>query len=305
MIVSLYCNLTFFPQHFLGLAGRYEIFSNFYHCENILNCLEADFSFISNFYNYTFYSTMIPFGPHLIPKFLTEPSRVYMPKLNRNLIGVENRNRTVIYQWFNLINGKLYIGSAWRGSSRLLGYWAPSVLNRNLPIYNSLNKYGHNNFALAILEDLGPTTSISKDFMLNREQYYSEILFSKESELKLNNSPTAGATLGFKHTQEFKLNRSGKLNPMYGNVFSPEFLEMQTRDKSGINNPQFGVQKSTETLAKLKKLVYVYDYFTKNLIGTYSTAQCSKEFKMGKDTLSKYLKNGLPYKNKIFSRNKL
>ena len=41
---------------------------------------------------------MVPMGPHLIPKFLTEPLRVYMPKLNRNLIGVENRNRTVIYQ---------------------------------------------------------------------------------------------------------------------------------------------------------------------------------------------------------------
>ena len=41
---------------------------------------------------------------------------------------------------------------------------------------------------------------------------------------------------------------------------------MQNRDKSGILNPQFGIKKSTETLAKLTKLVYVYDYFTKNLI---------------------------------------
>ena len=80
---------------------------------------------------------------------------------------------------------------------------------------------------------------------------------------------------------------------------------MQNRDKSGILNPQFGIKKSTETLAKLTKLVYVYDYFTKNLIGTYSTVQCSKELKIGKDTLTKYLKNGLPYKNKIFSRKKL
>ena len=98
------------------------------------------------------------------------------------------------------------------------------VFNRNYPIYNSLNKYGHNNFALAILEDLGPTTSISKDFMLSREQYYLNILFSRESDFgvrTLNSSPTAGTTLGFKHTPEFKLNRSGKLNPMCGKVFSP------------------------------------------------------------------------------------
>ena len=152
-------------------------------------------------------------GHHLVPKFLAKPLRVYAPKLNRNLIGVENRNRTVIYQWFNIINGKLYVGSGWRGSSRLFSYWTPNVLKRNLPIYNSLNNYGHNNFILVLLEDLGPRASVTKDFMLNRELYYLDILFSNDSYLKLNNSPTAENTLGFKHTTEFKLNRSGKLNP--------------------------------------------------------------------------------------------
>ena len=130
-----------------------------------------------------------------------------------------------------------------------------------------------------------------------------------DSDFILNNSPTAGSTLGFKHTIEFKLNRTGKLNPMYENPFSfppgAEFIRMQSRNKFGANNPQFGVKKSLETLAKLTKLVYVYDYITKNLIGTFSTVQCSKEFKMGKDTLTKNLNNGLPYKNKIFSRKKL
>ena len=51
-------------------------------------------------------------GHHLVPKFLTEPLRVYTPNLNINLIGIENRNKTVIYQWVNLINGKFYVGSA-------------------------------------------------------------------------------------------------------------------------------------------------------------------------------------------------
>ena len=37
-------------------------------------------------------------------------------------------------------------------------------------------------------------------------------------------------------------------------------------------------------------------------IGSYSTVQCSKEFNMGKDTLSKYLLNVNPFKGKIFSR---
>jgi group I intron endonuclease len=141
--------------------------------------------------------------------------------------------------------------------------------------------------------------------MLNREQFYLDILFSKYSMLKLNNSPTAGTTLGFKQTEKFRLNRSGKLNPMYNKTFSTEFKNMQFRNKVGINNPQFGVKKSAETIAKLTKLIYVYEFETKNLIGSYSTVQCSKEFKIGKDTLTKYIRNGLPYKNKLFSRIKL
>jgi hypothetical protein len=92
---------------------------------------------------------------------------------------------------------------------------------------------------------------------------------------------------------------------MYGKTFSNEFKNMQVRNKAGINNPQFGVKKSAETIAKLTKLVYVYDFETKNFISSYSTVQCSKEFKMGKDTLTKYIKSGLPYKNKLFSKIKL
>lgn len=91
---------------------------------------------------------------------------------------------------------------------------------------------------------------------------------------------------------------------MYGREKSIEFIEMQTRDKSGSNNPLYRKVKSASTIAKLTKLVYVYD---KNMvfIGEFSTINCSKEFNMAKDTLAKYIKNGLPFKGKIFSRSKL
>ena len=107
----------------------------------------------------------------------------------------------------------IYIGSASTGYTRLLSYFNPNVLSRNLPIYNSLKKYGHNNFCLAILEDLGPLQQISKKFILEREQYYLDILFTKYLDKKLNLSPTEGTTLGFKHSSIFKSNRKGSLNP--------------------------------------------------------------------------------------------
>jgi hypothetical protein len=60
----------------------------------------------------------------------------------------------------------MYVGSGFNASRRLLSFWTPRVLKRNLSIYNSLSYYTHNNFMLSILEDLGPTNSVSKEFML-------------------------------------------------------------------------------------------------------------------------------------------
>jgi group I intron endonuclease len=158
---------------------------------------------------------------------------------------------------------------------------------------------------LIILEDLGLTGSVTKKFMLTREQVYLDILFKYYPLLSLNNSPTAGSNLGFKHKAEFSLKRSGLLNPMSGKTFSSEFLFMKNRNKKGINNPMFGIKKSAITVAKLTKLVYVYNSNDMSYLGAFSTVECSKSFKLGKDTLSKYLKTGLPYKGKIYSRIRL
>lgn len=110
---------------------------------------------------------------------------------------------------------------------------------------------------------------------------------------------------GYKHKEEFSINRKGILNPMSNREKSQEFIAMQKRDKKGENNPLFGKKKSPETLSKMIKLVYVYNSSNSEYIGTFSTVNCAREFKIGKDTLQKYLKKGLAFKGLIFSRIKL
>jgi group I intron endonuclease len=178
------------------------------------------------------------------------------------------------------------------------------MLRRKYPIYHNINYYGIHNFALAILEDLGTSGTVTKEYLLSREQIYLDKLFNKYPNLVLNLSKVAGSTKGYKHRPDFSLSRKGHLNPMFGVSKFKEFIEMQLRDKKGSNNPLFGKIKSPSTLAKITKIVYVYNFSDMSLIGEYSTVNCAKKFKMGHETLTKYIKSGLPYKGKIFSREK-
>jgi len=296
-------NLTFFPQHFLGLAGMVDLSNSL-----LLNSPYDQLIYYVGLSNFiTLKPLSVPFGPHLQPKFLVTPLRLYdNAELFQKEITSQNRNRMIIYQWFNLITGETYVGSASNGSTRLVGYRTPSVLNRALNIYKNILQYSHANFAIAILEDLGFKENLLRVSLLNREQYFLNLLFKEVPiPLILNRTSLVGSNLGLKHSEEFKKNRKGILNPMFSRPKSPEFLYMQKRDKFGKNNPQFGVKKTQETRAKLIKLVYVYRAHDLTLIGEYSTVNCYKQFHMGSDTLTKYLKNGLPFKGLLFSRVKL
>jgi len=255
------------------------------------------------------------------PLLLKSPIERYENSLNaKYLASRKYRNRAIIYMWFNKITGQAYVGSSY-GGDRIASYFRLSTLRKNMAIYNSITTYGHENHMLFIMEDLGDKNQISWQSLLQKEQIYIDWCFKTYLELSLNRNPVAGGVVrtkligknnpffGKRHTAKnltiMRYSKLGKNNPMYGRPKSSEFLYWQQKDKSGSNNPQWGVKKSAETLAKLCKKVYVYDSVTGVLIFPLfeSTKICAKSLKIGHTTLSKYLKNGLPYKGMIFSRN--
>lgn len=242
----------------------------------------------------------------------SEPLIIYDSLLkDKDLILSNYKSTTGIYLLHNLVNGKQYVGSAYDLRKRLATYYFPSRLTDNRYISNSILKYGHDSFSLAILEILGSKDSYSKADILLKEQFY---VYLYKPTLNLN--PRAGSSLGFKHSSESKkliasfrkgkplseetksrlsallsgeLNpfwsknhkaetiakmsklKLGELNPMFNKPKSKAFIEQMFRDKTGANNPMFGKPKSSETLAKLSKKVYVYDGKTKELIKCYDS----------------------------------
>lgn len=118
---------------------------------------------------------------------------------DKNILLKEYKNKSGIYLIHNNINGKKYIGSGMDLSKRLATYYFPSRLCDGRYISNSLLKYGHNSFSVVILCILSDTSvSIKKDIISKEQEYinlYKPIY---------NLNPTAGSSMGFKHSEKSK-----------------------------------------------------------------------------------------------------
>lgn len=71
---------------------------------------------------------------------------------------------------------------------------------------------------------------------------------------------------------------------------------------SGSKNPMFGKKHSLETLAKMRKRVYVYDANSLLLIKEFPGMKiASKSLSMSKNTILKHIRSKTKYKDMIFS----
>lgn len=118
-----------------------------------------------------------------------------------------------IYQIKNLVNGKIYVGSASTLRNRKCNHFSDLRDNKhpNARLQNSYNKYGRSNFEFSIIE------YCSKDKLVEREQHYIDTL-----DPYFNIRRIANSNLGFKFTEESKLKMS---LAQTGKVLSEEHRE--------------------------------------------------------------------------------
>lgn len=106
----------------------------------------------------------------------------------------DNKGKSGVYLWTNIINGKSYVGSSVNLSRRLTQYYNINILTKyreNSLIHKAILKYGYSNFKLCILEYCDRKDTIK------REQYYMDTFKPEYNILKF-----AGSNVGFVHSSE-------------------------------------------------------------------------------------------------------
>lgn len=138
---------------------------------------------------------------------------------------MNNKLKSGIYKITNIVNKKVYIGSASFLNKRKGNHFDKLKTNKhyNKKLQNAFNKYGNENFIWELIE------YCEKSNLITREQYYLDtILFAQEyirkenkkfEELGYNISPLASSRLGVKCSEETKNKlrelklKQGKLPP--------------------------------------------------------------------------------------------
>lgn len=164
------------------------------------------------------------------------------------------------------------------------------VLKKNkLSVYNFLVLIEYKfNWELSVEEN--------KELLLKEEQKFLDDLNPRYNILKI-----AGSTKGFKYSEEDRKKKISEAQK--GNKYSEErrnkISKFMTRRfsgekhwtfgkeavNSGSNNPMFGKKHSPETLAKMRKIVYVYDANTKLLLNEFPGVKiASNSLSMSRNT---------------------
>ena len=219
----------------------------------------------------------------------------YNAEADKDKILKENKDKSGIYMWKNMINGKQYIGSSVDLYNRLLFYFSFSAMENHLKnnksyIYNAILKHGHSNFSLIILDYCSP------DKCIEREDFY---LFSLPHEYNILNK--AGSPLGRTHSDATKKIMSdakkGEKNPMYGQNHTEETKTIISDANKGKNNPMFGKPRA-EGAGSSSQQIEVTDIKNNTTTCYDSIREAARTLNIHRSVINKYFSNNQqkPYK---------
>jgi group I intron endonuclease len=209
------------------------------------------------------------------------------------IIISENTNKSGIYMWTNLINGKRYIGSSENLNRRFSEYFNTNHLNRYNYMYicRALLKHGYFNFSLTILEYCEP------EKCLEREGYYQKTFKPEYNIAKEPGAPMSGR----KHSEKTKTIMSdakkGTNHPNYGKTLSDETKKILSEAKKG--------KPRAEGAGKPSQQIEVID-IKNNITTSYnSISEAARTLNINNATIVKYFANNQqsPYKGRyIFKK---
>ena len=255
---------------------------------------------------------LLSYLPLIEPKLLTAvvvegvsmsivPIIIYSnAETDKSKIFSDNKGRAAIYLWTHKESGKRYVGSAVNLSERMYQYFSLLWLKQvDSYISRALIHHTHSAFSLSILEYID-ISNFSKEearkFILGREQYYLDFIFSEDEPNTYNILKVAGSLLGFQHSEESIAQMSGENNHFFGKTHSAEAKALMSEAKKGENHPLFGKTHSAETTAKMSKAkgggtIYVYDS-QGTLVNSFSSARNAADyFNCDHKTIIRYVRN--------------
>ena len=149
-----------------------------------------------------------------------------------------------IYQIKNLVNNKVYVGSAVDVKQRIRAH--RHLLKQgnhfNKHLQSAWDKYGENSFKFNLLQ-----TVENKEELLSIEQEY---LDSLDSDTKYNQREVAESNFGMKFSYEWRNNLS---LAHQGKKASEETKEKMSLAHSGIKHPMYGKHHTEESKKKISE----------------------------------------------------